>query len=76
MKLRLFVALTVLVALAGCSVPSVEFAQALANSWKQIKPYAEKGVREDQSLDAAQKDVRLQLIAEFDETLKEGADAN
>jgi len=75
-KLWLVFASCVLLALPSCSSLDPAFLTALNSSWEKIKPYAERGVREDQTLDAAQKDVRLQLIQEFDETLEEAADAD
>lgn len=75
MKLRLIVASSVLVALVGCCAPNAEFFGSLERSWEKIRPYAEAGVKCDTTLDSDQKAVRLQLIQEFDETLKEGADA-
>jgi len=46
--------------------------ETLNESWAKIQPWAVQGVEWDESLDAAQKELRKSLIADFGATLQKG----
>ena len=60
----------------SCSVPEREFMTGLNEAWDEIRPWAEKGIDTDDTVDPIITAKRKEFVAQFEQSLRLGLEVS